>query len=399
MSNYEKKNKHLTFDDRLSIQEGLSKGMSFKSIAQSICKCPTTVSREVKIHLISHSNSFVKRDDTCPLLLRSPFVCNGCEKKSRNSCTYKRRLYVAKKAQADYEETLVEARSGIPLNKESFYQTEKIISDAVRKGQHIYHAIKSNDLAVSTATVYRHIKNGYYSISAMDLPGVVKFKERCSKRNDYVPNAVKKGRTYDDFLEYIENHPDVPITELDTVIGRRGGKVIMTIHFVNSNFMIGILLENKTAAEAADKISQLKNSLRVYGFEFGSIMPLLITDNGGEFCNVSAFENNSAGVLESHMFFCEPCSPHEKPHIEKNHTMFRDILPSGTSFDNITQEQINLIFSHINAVKRKQFNGKSSYDMFTFSYSVELATALGITLIPAKEVIQSPELIRKYFSK
>ena len=128
-------------------------------------------------------------------------------------------------------------------------------------------------------------------------------------------------------------------------------------------------------------------------------MPLLITDNGGEFCNVSAFENNSAGVLESHMFFCEPCSPHEKPHIEKNHTMFRDILPSGTSFDNITQEQINLIFSHINAVKRKQFNGKSSYDMFTFSYSVELATALGITLIPAKEVIQSPELIRKYFSK
>lgn len=62
MSNYEKKNKHLTFYDRLSIQGGLSKGMPVKSIAQNICKCPTTISREVKIHLISHTNNFVKRD-------------------------------------------------------------------------------------------------------------------------------------------------------------------------------------------------------------------------------------------------------------------------------------------------------------------------------------------------
>lgn len=167
---------------------------------------------------------------------------------------------------------LSEVRSEIPLNKESFYQTEKIISDAVCKGKHIQHAIKSTNLEVSTATVYRHIKNGYYSISTMDLPRVVKFKEKCSKRHDYEPNAVKKGRIHDDFLENVGKHPDVPITELDTVICRGGKKVIMTIHFVNSDFMTGILLENKTAAKAADKRSQLKNTLRVYGFEIGSIM-------------------------------------------------------------------------------------------------------------------------------
>ena len=68
---------------------------------------------------------------------------------------------------------LVESRTGIPLNKESFYETERIISEAVRRGQHIYHIIRSNNLPVSSATVYRHIKKRYYSITPLDLPRAV----------------------------------------------------------------------------------------------------------------------------------------------------------------------------------------------------------------------------------
>ena len=94
------------------------------------------------------------------------------------------------------------------------------------------------------------------------------------------------------------------------------------------------------------------------------------------------------------MFFCNPNSSYEKPHIEKNHTLFRDIVPKGSSFDGFTQETVNLIFSHMNAVKRKQFNSKSAYDMFTFAYSVELANILGIQFIPADKVVQSPKLLR-----
>ena len=94
------------------------------------------------------------------------------------------------------------------------------------------------------------------------------------------------------------------------------------------------------------------------------------------------------------MFFCEPAAAYEKPHIEKNHTMFRDIVPQGQSFDNFTQETVNLIFSHVNAVKRTQFNGRSAYDMFTFFYSEELAQAFGISFIPPREVVQSPVLLK-----
>ena len=398
MKNNEKKNKHMTLDDRIEIQECLSKGMTFKAIGERIGKNQTTISREVKIHMEPYTNSFVRTDEVCPKLLKSPFVCNGCEKKSRSSCPYRRQLYTAKKAQAEYDTVLVESRTGIPLNKESFYKTERIISEAVQNGQHIYHIIQSNNLPISTATVYRHIQKRYYSITPMDLPRAVKFKPRNSKESDYVPKWAREGRTFDDFLAFVEDNNDIPLVQIDTVIGRIGGKVIMTIHFVNSDFMMGLLLENKTAAEAANKIQRLKKDLISLGFNFGDIAPLLLTDNGGEFSMVSAFENDAQGNVESHMFFCEPCSPHEKAEIEKNHTLFRDIVKTGTSFDDFTQETVNLIFSHVNAVKRKQFNGKSAYDMFSFYYSEVLASALGISFIPANEVIQSPKLLAKFFS-
>ena len=398
MRNNEKKNKHMTLDDRIEIQECLSKGMTFKAIGQRIGKSQTTISREVKIHMAPHTNSFVRTEEVCHKLLKAPFVCNGCEKKSRSNCPYKRQLYVAKKAQAEYDTVLVESRTGIPLNKESFYETERIISEAVQNGQHIYHIIQSNNLPISTATVYRHLQKRYYSITPMDLPRAVKFKPRNSKESDYVPKWAREGRTFDDFLAFVEDNSDLPLVQLDTVIGRIGGKVIMTIHFVNSDFMIGLLLDNKTAAEAANKIQALKAKLKALGFIFGDIAPLLLTDNGGEFSIVSAFENDTEGNAESNMFFCEPCSPHEKAEIEKNHTLFRDIVKTGTSFDNFTQETVNLIFSHVNAVKRKQFNGKSAYDMFSFYYSEVLASALGISFVPANEVIQSPKLLAKSFS-
>ena len=72
------------------------------------------------------------------------------------------------------------------------------------------------------------------------------------------------------------------------------------------------------------------------------------------------------------------------------------IKPLDNSFDDWTQENVNLIFSHINAVKRKQFNGKSSYDMFSFTYSEELANALGISFVAPKYVIQTSRLLKLF---
>lgn len=394
--NYEKKNKHMTLDDRIEIQECLNKGMTFKKIANRIGKDPTTISKEVKLHGKTYTNSFTKTDECCPRLLKAPFVCNGCEKRNHSNCPYARRCYQAKEAQKEYENVLVESREGIPLTKEEFYQTEHIISSAVLAGQNIYHAIKANNLSVSKTTVYRHIERGYYTISKIDLPRAAKFKPRKEEKGEYVPKGVKIGRSFEDFMLFLEENPSLNYVEMDTVIGRVGGKVIMTFQFVNVDFMFGILLDNKTAAEAAGKIRKLKENLGNAGVRFSDVFPVLLTDNGGEFSDVFAFENDSEGFRETKLFFCDPNAPYQKPHVENNHTLFRGIAESGTSFDNWTQEKVNLIFSHVNAVKRKQFNGKSAYDLFSFTYSSELAELLGIRYIAPKDVIQTPKLLKLF---
>lgn len=120
----------------------------------------------------------------------------------------------------------------------------------------------------------------------------------------------------------------------------------------------------------------------------------MLTDSGGEFSCVEYIENNGE-ESPSALFFCDPYMPSEKPHIEKNHTLFRDIVPKGNSFDGFTQETANMIFSHVNAVKRPKYNGKSAYDLFTFTFSRELSSSLGISYIPAVQVIQSPALLKK----
>lgn len=388
----EKKNKHMTDEDRQEIQDCLYKKMSFKAIGKLIGKDPTTISKEIKLHAQTHINGFVTTDEFCPKLLKAPFVCNGCNLKSSSSCHYARRLYLAKTSQKEYENTLVESRKGIALNKMEFYENDRIITERINKGQHIHQILHSSDVTVSKSTVYRYFHSGYLSVSPIDLPRAMKFKPRSKKKQEYVPKGLKIGRSYQDFLLLKEESIAVNYQQLDTVIGRIGGKVIMTIHFPNINFMFGLLLEDKTAAQASEKILELKKELLKHNFNFSDIFPVLLTDNGGEFSDVYSFENNLDGEKETSLYFCDPMSSHQKPHIEKNHTLFRDIVPKGSSFDHFTQDTVNLIFSHVNCVYRESLNNKTPYELFCFLYSEKLASIFGVKKIETDTVIQSTKL-------
>lgn len=142
------KHKHLTQDERLEIQDCLNRGMTFKSIASRIGKDQTTVSKEVKRHLTASTGSVRRTDQNdnmitskpCPILLKAPFACNPCKRRHAN-CGFAKQLYSAKAAQDKYEALLTEAREGIPLNKEEFYEIDSIVSNGIKHGQHLYHII------------------------------------------------------------------------------------------------------------------------------------------------------------------------------------------------------------------------------------------------------------------
>ena len=400
IKNIDRKHTHLTLDNRIDIQQMLRDGFNFKMIANSLKKDPSTISKEVRKHIFVKESTCTVKDkhgkeikEICIKLTKPPYVCNACKK--RTYCHMEKHLYDGKYAQNEYEKLLKESREGIPLTKESFYEVDKIISEGVRKGQHIYHIVQTNDINVSLSTVYRHLDKGYLSISPLDLPRKVKFKPRNKNNVTYVPNRVRVGRTYDDFLKFIKIHDISNWVEMDTVIGSQGGKVIMTWDFTFCNFMVGFLLDSKTASNVASAFFDIKSSFNENDIAFPDIVPLVLTDNGGEFSNADAIEQNLKGDKETSLFFCRPMKSCDKPHVEKNHTLFRDICPKGTSFDNFTQETVDLIFSHVNSVARKKLNGKTPYELFDFTFGEKITSLFGIKKIPPREVIQSPLLLKK----
>ena len=386
------KHKHLTLSDRNDIQLGLERGETFKAIGQSILKDPTTISKEVKRNRQVRESTC--HNLPCPLLDKAPFVCNGCPKRRQN-CGYKKIFYLAKQAQKQYEQTLVEAREGTPLNSKTFWEMDKVISDGVKKGQHIYHILKTHNLDVSSSTVYRHIRKGYLSIAPIDLARAVKFKERRKSKLPSIPKEAKKGRSYEDFLNYLTLNQLDSWLEMDTVMGRMGGKVLLTFNLSFCNFIFARLLDNKTALEVTKHLYDIKNTLHQADKDFFQLFPVILTDNGGEFARVDDIEMDVRG--ESKLFFCDPNRSDQKGRIEKNHTLIRDILPKGTSFDNLTQEDINLVCSHVNSVKRAALNGKSAYELFAFTYGEEISKLLGISKIPAEDVCQSSKLLQHKF--
>ena len=386
------KHKHLTLSDRNDIQLGLERSETFKTIGQSILKDPTTVSKEVKRNRQIRESTC--HNLPCPLLDKAPFVCNGCPKRRQN-CGYKKIFYLAKQAQKQYEQTLIEAREGTPLNSKTFWDMDKVISDGVKKGQHIYHILKTHNLDVSSSTVYRHIRKGYLSIAPIDLARAVKFKERRKSKLPSIPKEAKKGRSYEDFQNYLALKQLNSWLEMDTVMGRMGGKVLLTFNLSFCNFIFARLLDNKTTLEVTKHLYDIKNTLHQADKDFFQLFPVILTDNGGEFARVDDIEMDVRG--ESKLFFCDPNRSDQKGRIEKNHTLIRDILPKETSFDNLTQEDINLVCSHVNSVKRAALNGKSAYELFAFTYGEEIPKLLGISKIPAEDVCQSSKLLQHKF--
>ena len=75
--------------------------------------------------------------------------------------------------------------------------------------------------------------------------------------------------------------------------------------------------------------------------------------------------------------------------------MIRRILPKGKTFDNLTQEDVNKIMSHINSYKRKKLNNCSPIQLFNLLYGNEIAKKFGIVEINPNNINLSKNLIKK----
>lgn len=431
--------KQLTLDDRILIKEGLDKGLTFRAIAQDLGKDPSSVSREVRRHLIitkkgawgrpynaclnryscemtslcgdCHTKgrrrncSFCSRDkgcnsrcvlfrqEFCPLLDKPPYVCNGC--KERQRCTLEKHIYSPQEAQSEYKDVLSESRTGIAASENEIAELDSIVSPLLAKGQSLYHICHSQPgmFVHSQSTLYRYINDGLLTARNIDLPRKVRFSKRKNPRHHKVDTTCRKGRSYQDFLEWCRKHPDMPVVELDSVEGIKGGKVLLTVYFRTSELQLAFLRDHNNAQSVTEIFDGLYDSLG--GALFMKLFPVLIADNGSEFSDPSSLETAPDGSRRTRVFYCDPSAPSQKGGCERNHTEIRRLIPKGTPLDSFTQEDICLMMDHINSFLRLALGGRSAYDTFVFHNGPEAAEILGCRPVNAADVTLKPILLKR----
>lgn len=429
-------NKHLTQEERNTIELRLKERESFKTIGRELGKDPTTISKEVKNHIQFRKtgcygkpfNDCLIREDCavrhlcgsrrctrncsfcnshacstlcpdyhqyiCRKLSRPPYVCNGCSKKV--SCTLEKRVYSAVHAQKEYEVVRSESRQGIQLTEEEALRLDAVISPLIMKGQSLHHICVNHEdeIMLNERSLYNYVDKGLFTARNIDMPRVVRMGKRKRKTDQFkVDKKCRIGRTYTDFLTFMAENPGLPIVEMDSVEGKKGGKVLLTLHFTIPQLMLAFIRDANTSQSVIDIFNRLY--LELQPAIFSELFQVLLGDNGSEFSNPAAIELDAYTLSRTRVFYCDPQAPYQKGAAENNHALIRRIIPKGTSLDSFTQEDITLMMNHINSYRRPNLGDKTPYEVFASFYGEEILRKMDAELIPADKVTLRPSLLKK----
>ena len=425
--------KHLTLENRIYIENELNKGTSFKDIAKFLCKDPTTISKEVKAHRLSdwyHKGSFYNaknfclhryyckktnacgkivvcgikcascptcnqtckdfEKEQCPRLDKAPYVCNGCPMKI-NHCTIAHKYtYNARFSDRKYREKLSDSRAGVNLTKHELRKKDRIISPLIEQGQSPYQIVTNHpELDLSVRTVYAYLDQGLFTARNVDLKRKVKFKPRKCHKTQITDRTVFINRTYQDF----QTLRLASCTEMDTVhSSRESKKTLLTFFFTKEKLFLTFLMNRCTQGAVRLIFDRLEKRLGTY--EFLSTFEHILTDRGTEFGNPGALETGVNGIQRTSIYYCDPMRSGQKGGLEQAHTMLRMVLPKGTSFEFLTQWDVNLIMNHINSTPRESLGGRTPYSVALETMGEDVLNAFQLRPIAPDEVNLTPKLIR-----
>ena len=395
---------HLSYEDRKNIEDGLNENKSINQISKEISRNHSTILREIDRNKkysepSSWNNYKINHPDldlSCERLKHSPHVCNGC--KSRSGCRKIRWTYYARETQRAYDELIKSCRQGINLTPEEVHTINEVITPLIKKGQTTNHLYINHPdiLDFSKSSFYRYINDGVFEFGPLDFPRIVKYKKRknSSNRRTRKEREILINRKYTDFIEFISNNPDSNIVEMDTVEGLKNeNDCFLTLLWRKSKFMLIFKLESQTTDEVTRIFEILQNLIPLDIYK--DLFQVILTDNGHEFFDVNNIECiHSTGEYVTHLFFCNPHASCQKGMIEKNHEFIRYILPKGSSFKNINQEDCNLIMNNINSLCRDSLNGKSPYEAMLFLCDEYILKKLGCHFIKSDEVNLTYDLLK-----
>ena len=427
---------HLTEQDRHMIANLLNAGLSPLAIAHKLKRAHSTITRELRKHrredeenqkhkknfcnrrLICHKRSLCKippgncpgrcsqckliecrkycdeyEEEVCMKLARPPFVCNGCP--DLKNCRKRKFFYQAVAAEKAYLDLLHECRKGIDVSEAEIRQYNELIRHGGHNGQSLHHIMSAHKdvFQKCSKSIYNYFNQGVFSLPRGEMPRMCMRKPRkVEKIRHKVDPKCRSGRTLADYEKYCLEHPNLPTVQMDSVIGSVGGKVLLTLQF-ECGMMLAWLRDTNNSQSVIDYFDMQE---RKFGPErFRRMFPIILTDNGSEFSNPTAIEISPiTGKRRTRIFYCDPNASWQKGSIENNHTNLRRILVKGCSFTRLTQQDINLVLSHLNSYIRKSYDDTPAIDRFCALFGKDCLVILNLTVIPPDDIIMDPKLLK-----
>lgn len=421
------KNLHLSISDRIIIEKGITNGSSKKSIADTLGKDKSTIGKEIKLHrtlsykcnlpLECSNYKKCKHNRLCTVSCtdyihfkcsyrdRSPGACNGCNNYSK--CRFNKFKYNASDSDHEYRMSLINSRIGVNATRNQIKELGEFIKPLLDKGQSVYSILANHsEIKLSEKTIYNYIKNGVFqdagvSITCLDLKRQVNRKVYKKKNVSYSPRKDKsylKGRTYNDFENYMKNNPNASVVEMDTVYNDiSNSPFIQTFKFRKYDLLFCVYWEIKDSVNMLNGILLLESILGIDLFQ--KEVEVILTDRGSEFILAQKAEVRDDFTRRTRLFYCDAMASWQKGSLENAHILLRDICPKKIDLFKLglnSQDKANLISSHINSYSKEKLNGKSSFQLLEFLNPPLFAKLISFTLkpIPPDMVTLKPYLLK-----
>lgn len=174
---------------------------------------------------------------------------------------------------------------------------------------------------------------------------------------------IKERVSIDQRPSVVDERSRIGDWEADTVIGRQGGEVLVTLVERKTRFSLIGLAINKTAHAVKETILALMQPIM-------DQVQTLTYDNGKEF----AYHKAISATLNSEAYFAHPYHSWERGLNENTNGLIRQYLPKKMDFKSVTEEDVQQIQNKLNNRPRKCLGFKTPNQLF---FGINPPVALG----------------------
>ncbi len=338
-----RKLKQLTYKDRVKIETLYNdQHLNYTEIGNILGKHRTTISRKIKLGLVELETSYLP--------------------------VWK---YCAEVAQRKNEENETAKGTNLKIGKDIKLAKfiEKEIKEEKSSPEVVEYKIKQSKFITTLCfkTIYNYIDKEILEIERKNLTYgkyIKKEKNRKEESKRIKPN--KEGKTIHDRPKKIETREEIGHWEMDLVEGLKGEKepYLLVLSERKTRKEIIELIPNKGAKSVGKALDKIERMLGVV--KFRETFKTITTDNGREFKNWKIIEKSYTGSKKERtsQYFADAYSSWQRGTNENINKMIRRFLPKGTSFKNLTKEEVKRIERWINNYPRKILKFKTSEEYY-----------------------------------